>query len=269
LRGFARLPKANAGDLFFDIEGDPLFDDGPLDYLFGFDYIDGGETKFTAFWAHSREEEKKAFQQLMDFITSRLARYPDAHVYHYASYEETALKRLAMLHGTREVEVDNLLRGRRLIDLYKVVRDGMRISEPAYSIKNLETFYWPKRQETIKGGGDSIVAYEQWRAVGDKRLLQQILDYNEVDCKSTRGCRDWLLSLRPLEVEWFVPPDEDAEDPARLHAQCRGQYGRPPDGESQHGAGDSRSHRGQQQLLPARLLPGPVRARRAVSRRQR
>ena len=80
----------------------------------------------------------------------------------------------------------------------------------------LETFYWPKRQETIKGGGESIVAYEQWREAGDKRLLQEILDYNEVDCKSTRGCRDWLLSLRPPDVEWFVPPDEDAEDPARV-----------------------------------------------------
>jgi len=35
--------------------------------------------------------------------------HPGAHVYHYASYEETALKRLASWHATREVEVDNLL----------------------------------------------------------------------------------------------------------------------------------------------------------------
>jgi predicted RecB family nuclease len=33
-RGFARLPKPDAGDLFFDMEGDPLYPDG-LEYLFG------------------------------------------------------------------------------------------------------------------------------------------------------------------------------------------------------------------------------------------
>jgi hypothetical protein len=34
-RGFARLPKPDAGDLFFDIEGDPFYELG-LEYLFGF-----------------------------------------------------------------------------------------------------------------------------------------------------------------------------------------------------------------------------------------
>jgi predicted RecB family nuclease len=34
-KGFARLPRPSAGDLFFDMEGDPLFDGG-LEYLFGF-----------------------------------------------------------------------------------------------------------------------------------------------------------------------------------------------------------------------------------------
>jgi predicted RecB family nuclease len=48
----------------------------------------------------------------MDFITARIDRHPFAHIYHYASYEETALKRLAMVHGTREIQVDDLLRRR-------------------------------------------------------------------------------------------------------------------------------------------------------------
>jgi len=58
-----------------------------------------------------------------------------------ATYEETALKRLMSLHGTREAEVDHLLRAGKLVDLYKVVREGLRVSEPRYSIKNLEIFY--------------------------------------------------------------------------------------------------------------------------------
>ena len=38
-RGFARLPEPNEGDLFFDMEGDPVYSaDGSLEYLFGFHY---------------------------------------------------------------------------------------------------------------------------------------------------------------------------------------------------------------------------------------
>src|SRR3546814_3588699 len=74
----------------------------------------------------------------IDFMVERLAQHPGARIYHYAAYEETALKRLAMLHGTREVEVDDLLRHHKLVDLYRVVREALRTSEPGYSIKNME-----------------------------------------------------------------------------------------------------------------------------------
>ncbi|MFV3073153.1 TM0106 family RecB-like putative nuclease [Niveispirillum fermenti] len=203
-RGFARLPQPSEGDMFFDMEGDPLFDGG-LEYLFGIVAMDGGVDRFDAFWSHDRDGEKVAFEQAVDFMTARIARYPGAHIYHYASYEETALKRLAMYHGTRENEVDDILRGNRLVDLYKVVAESVRTSEPRYSIKNMEAFYLPGgRQGEVKTAGDSIVIYERWRRLGGDQLLREIADYNEVDCRSTRGCRDWLLSLRPPGTPWFT-----------------------------------------------------------------
>ena len=57
IRGFARLPRPDAGDLFFDMEGDP-FEPGGLEYLFGLYYIENGAAQFKAFWAHSREVEE-------------------------------------------------------------------------------------------------------------------------------------------------------------------------------------------------------------------
>src|SRR5262249_37015309 len=107
-RGFARLPKPSAGDLFFAMDGDPLLD-GRLEYLFWLAYVKDGQPAFTPFWGHGRVGEKAAFEAAMDFVTQRLAQDPDAHIYHYAAYEETALENLAMLHGTREAEVDHLL----------------------------------------------------------------------------------------------------------------------------------------------------------------
>jgi predicted RecB family nuclease len=136
-RGFYRLPAPDAGDMFFDMEGDPL-QDGGLEYLFGVWYQEAGAWAFRAFWAHSRQEERIAFEAFMAFVADRRLRHPGAFVYHYANYEETAIKRLASWHATREVEVDELLRQGALVDLYKVVREGLRISEPSYSIKSVE-----------------------------------------------------------------------------------------------------------------------------------
>lgn len=239
-KGLARLPQPNDGDLFFDMEGDPVYSaDGSLEYLFGFHHVDDGEEKFTPFWAYDRASEKKAFEDALDFMTARMRRYPDAFIYHYASYEETALKRLAQKYGsapkkqvdtlkrlaqeygTRENEVDALLRSRKLVDLYKVVREAVQTSEPAYSLKNLEVFFAPERTQEITSGGDSIVAFERWLVLRDDSILKQLEEYNAFDCKSTKQCRDWLLSLRPESVEWFDPHREAAEQEAERERKRR------------------------------------------------
>ena len=74
------------------------------------------------------------------------ARHPGCHIYHYAAFEEQALKPLAMYHATREAEVDTLLRAGALVDLYRVVRQGVRISKESYSLKQVEDFYWGERK---------------------------------------------------------------------------------------------------------------------------
>ena len=210
-KGFQRLPQPDSGDLFFDMEGDPL-EEGGLEYLFGVYYHEDGEPKIRPFWAHSRQEERQAFQAFMAFVMERLARYPNMHIYHYAPYEETALKRLMSLHGACEAEVDHLLRTEKLVDLYKVVRESLLTSEPRYSIKNLETFYMEKRTGEVTNAGASIVYYEQWKESQDPELLQQIQDYNEDDCRSTYLLREWLLSIRPAGLTWFnAEPGGSAE----------------------------------------------------------
>jgi predicted RecB family nuclease len=143
-RGFARLPRPDPGDVFFDMEGDPLYPDG-LEYLFGLYYVAGGEPMFTPFWAHDHAAEQQAFEDVIDCLAAHLAQHPHAHIYHYNHYEATALKRLASRYATRESAVDDLLRQYKLVDLYQVVREAIRVSEPSYSLKNLETFYMDKR----------------------------------------------------------------------------------------------------------------------------
>ncbi|HZU88312.1 MAG TPA: TM0106 family RecB-like putative nuclease, partial [Stellaceae bacterium] len=215
-KGFARLPPPDPGDIFFDMEGNPASEGGSLEYLFGFITVEAGQPRFIPFWAHDRQAERRAFEQAMDFIGARLEHHPDAFIYHYASYEESALKRLAMVHGTRETQLDDLLRRRKLVDLYKVVREAIRISEPRYSIKNLEVFYGAGRAGEVTTALDSVVFYERWLQSGEPSLLDKIAAYNEEDCRSLLLCRDWLLSLRPAGIPWFDAgplTEEDTRNP--------------------------------------------------------
>jgi predicted RecB family nuclease len=228
-RGFELLPKPSPGDVFFDIEADPFWAaDRGLEYLFGVLWRENGGTVFRAFWGHDREGEKRAFEELVDFLHERLRADPDMHVYHYAPYEPVVLKRLMGLYGTREEEVDDLLRHGVLVDLFAVVRHALRASYPSYSLKDIEHFYFDGRQAEVTGGADSVLLYEQWRDSGASELLEAIRAYNEEDCLSTLLLRDWLLERRAeaesqygLELAWAEPeePRELTEEAAEAFAE--------------------------------------------------
>ncbi len=203
-RGLATLPPPSPGDLFLDLEGDPYaFDDG-LDYLFGVLEVDG---TFHAFWSRdesgefSLDGERRAFEAVMDFFVERLRADPNLHIYHYAPYEPTALKRLMGRYGTRENEVDDLLRAGTLVDLLKAVRQSLRASVESYSIKKMEAFYGFTREVDLRDAGSSIVAFEEWLELGEGERpsadhLERIERYNQDDVVSNRQLRDWLETLR-------------------------------------------------------------------------
>ncbi len=199
-RGLALLPPPSPGDLFFDLEGDPFWEpQGGLDYLWGIADAHG----YRAFWAHDRAQEQLALQQTIDLIHERLRDDPQLHVYHYASYEPATLKRLTSRYGTREDELDDLLRREIFVDLYAVVRQSLRHSHRRYSLKNVETFFM-QREAELQAGGDSILMYEEWLDSRDDSLLRAIEAYNAEDCESTRRLRDWLLELRAEAEAQYV-----------------------------------------------------------------
>ncbi len=201
--GFALLPKPALGDVFFDIEGDPVFEpDRGLEYLFGF-WLPGESLEYRAFWAHDREEEKRTFEATIDFLIARRKQFPEMHVYHYADYEKSALRRLAQLHGTREEEVDELLRGEVFVDLYAVVRQALVISEDSYGLKAVELLYDFKRDTQTMKGDQSIVMFERWLLERTPSILTDIENYNRDDCLSTFLLRDWLLARRTEAIEQF------------------------------------------------------------------
>ena len=199
-RGLQLLPEPDDGDVYLDFEGDPFADGGQgREYLAGV-WTRGGD--YVEWWAHDAAEEARLTGELLDWLVERWRQHPGMHVYHYAAYEVTALKRMAGRHATGESELDQLLRGERFVDLYQVVRQGVRLSKPSYSIKKVEDFYWQQTRTAAEGevadGMASVVEYERWLAEGraDDGVLQAIRRYNREDVRSTHALHAWLEGLR-------------------------------------------------------------------------
>ncbi len=227
-RAIGALPRPDRGDLFFDFEGDPLYTEAPaaggapqwgIDYLFG--WIDTDE-EYSALWAHSFAEEKRALEDFLAFVALRRQQHPGMHIYHYAPYEPTHLLAMAARYGVGEADVDRLLRDGVFVDLYPVVRRALRVGSRSYSIKKLEPLYMGTdvRTSDVQKGDDSIVRYVESRelsAAGDDTAAQSILedlaDYNRYDCVSTRRLRDWLVE-RAREAKLMPSADIDPAERA-------------------------------------------------------
>ena len=225
-KGLAALPPPSDGDIWFDMEGvQDAVAATKLEYLFGACYRErpGGAPQFKAWWAHSPLEEKRAFEDWVDWVEERRSRHPALRIYHYASYEKTAMRRLAQLHSTREAVIDDWLRSGLLVDLLPVVTSSIVLGEPSYSIKKVEHLYMETRQAEVTNAGDSVVAYTHWQNSGEPScpgeppagspLLRDIEAYNREDCESTVFLHDWLLALR-REQGLCGDPVEAAHDHA-------------------------------------------------------
>lgn len=205
-RGLADLPEPSDGDMFFDFEGDPFVGRSGLEYLFGhLEQSKGGRWTYVERWAVTLAEEKAAFEDFVDRVMSRWQAHPSMHIYHYAAYEPSAMKRLMGRHATRQDEVDRMLRGGLFVDLYAIVRQALRASVERYSIKNLEPLYGFAREIPLDAASPQLRQVEYALEMNDPAGVTQdlrtaVASYNRDDCASARALRDWLEQLRTQVV---------------------------------------------------------------------
>lgn len=200
-RGLFRLPLPNEGDVYFDIEGDPFFDAGGIEYLLGYVVHEGDELKYYGRWSSTRMEERDAFGAFMHFLMDRWKRFPGFYIYHFAPYEPSAIKRLARVHAIYEKEVDLLLRAERFIDLHAVVKESLMASVERYSLKEIEKFTTYTRQIDLTDAGPARKVLEVALELHQLRDLPQeaattVERYNEDDCRATAALHDWLEKIR-------------------------------------------------------------------------
>ena len=227
-QGLARLPAPSPGDLFLDLEADPYVDDGGLEYLFGWAIADpppegmlalnAGPPVYHCHWALDHVAEKRGFEAVMDAILARWERDPNMHVYHFGAYEPGALKRLMGRHGSREAEMDRLLRAGRFVDLHVIVKQALRASVEEYSIKKLEPLYAFVREQKLEAADAARRLMNRDLELGrevsaDDETAATIADYNRDDCLSAKALRDWLETVREQAIAGGHDIERPNEDP--------------------------------------------------------
>ena len=217
--GLALLPEPAREDIFLDFEGNHFAEEGVREYLTGYvTKCPSGEFQYTLFWATTHVEEQRAFEQFIDIASAARAHNPSAHIYHFAPYEPSALKRLAGRYATREIELDELLRGHAFVDLYAVVKRSLFAGVESYSIKELEPFFGYERKQDLREASMSRRVLENAIELGElseelARHRQIVEDYNREDCESTSRLRDWLELLRANVIaEGHELPRPDPEN---------------------------------------------------------
>ena len=233
-QGLESLPPHDPADIFFDMEGYPLLGEDGLEYLYGNIILEkpkGDSEKaskenpqYVSFWAKEKSKEATAFKNWLDWAYQLWRENPNLHIYHYGHYENSTLKRLMSRYGMGELQIDTLLRNEVFIDLYRVVKQGLRVGLHSYSLKEIEKLYYDKRETEIQSGGDSAVQFFHFLNSSNTQegplFLKQIEDYNKDDCLSTYKLCEFLWSLqkehgilyKPLKTEELFEKDKSTKE---------------------------------------------------------
>lgn len=89
-QAFAAAPEPSPGDLFVDLEGDPLAMEGGIEYLVGVTEAGPERGRFTALWGTNGPIRETRIRIVHATRERTACPDPNLHVYHYAPYEPSA-----------------------------------------------------------------------------------------------------------------------------------------------------------------------------------
>lgn len=192
------VQKGDGLEIHFDIESHPPTD---TDYLYGFWIVDGENERGQSFVSERPEDEEKMWKAFLAWLPTLPAHYT---VFHYATYEATRLVVLARRYGDSENEwLKRFLT--RLVDLKEKTRDSAVFPLYFYSLKKICQSLGFRWEGDVKGGAESIIAYDQWMKTGKRSILESIVQYNEEDVRATTFLLRWLRTYASKETSYAKP----------------------------------------------------------------
>lgn len=180
------LPSIPTGNvqLFVDIEGLP---DQHTDYLIGIDVLDESRITPHSFWASSPAEEPGIFKECLTLA----AKYPDAPIFHYGSYEPRAFARVAKRY---EIEVDGFLK--RLVNVNSAIFGKVYFPARSNRLKDLGQLVGATWDEPDASGLRSVAWRWRWEDQHRQADKDRLIAYNRSDLQALRLLTGELQSIQ-------------------------------------------------------------------------
>ncbi|MBI4138891.1 TM0106 family RecB-like putative nuclease [Candidatus Uhrbacteria bacterium] len=187
-RVFVREPvvlPSRGLEIHFDIESDLPND---MDYLYGFLIREPAGDRYASFVAESLGEEAGMWRRFLDWIGGLPEEFT---VYHFGAFEKTRLGVMEKRHGGSPA----LERFRdAMIDLRTLTSSSVVFPIYFYGLKTIAPFLGFRWKGSVKGGSQSIDVYERFLKTRKRKLLDDIISYNEEDVRATALLKDWLVA---------------------------------------------------------------------------
>jgi predicted RecB family nuclease len=170
-------------EIFLDIEGIP---DEQFHYLIGALVRRGDERQAHSFWADSREDERRIWEELRSLLDAT----PEAPIVHYGSYEPRAIARMGQRCGS---EVETYLR--RMVNLNEEVFSRVYFPVRSNGLKDIGAFLGATWSVPDASGLQSLVWRHLWEESNDDGLKEELRRYNREDCDALVTLYDELARL--------------------------------------------------------------------------
>lgn len=176
-------------ELYFDIEAEPdlgvLFLHGVLEV----NHRRGTET-FHAFVAEQPADEEQTWNDFLQFVCEV---HPTAPIYHFCSYEADSMGKLGAKYGTDPAITQALVE--RFVDVHWWVTQLVTMPVESYALKHIARWIGFEWRDTSANGALAIFWYLAWLKEGDRSFLDQVIEYNEDDCRATYVVKEWLADF--------------------------------------------------------------------------
>lgn len=190
------LPSAR-NLVMFDLEGlPPQFDELDKVYLWGTQVFGEKPDGYLAALAGFGEDgDCEGWYAFLGNAERIFATYTDIPFVHWHHYETTKIKAYIDHYGDRDGIPARVLNN--CVDLLKITRQSLVLPVSSYSLKVIEGLAGFERTMEDFGGDWSIAQYIKAVETGDdnlrKKIMNNILKYNEEDLKATWAVFRWLL----------------------------------------------------------------------------
>ena len=185
------LPKATV-EMFLDMEsvnegiGLPF-----CNYLIGVVVRSESGERYVSFFADTPTEEERCWQAFCDL----LAPMETVALYCWgASAEPVYIRKMVRKYGVSAGEQDSI--SSSLVDLHRLTIDSFAFPTPSEGLKDIAGSLGFKWHNPKADGLLTMIKYMQYLDSGsrDTALRDEILRYNEDDCRAVMFVRDWLAA---------------------------------------------------------------------------